>query len=330
MQIKSSNSHETLASYLLEARKDVGLELSEVAKKISIAPKYLEALEKGIFVGLPPDVYISGFLRRLAVLYDVPADALISQFKKEKAILFPPQTETPKKSFKSPKFTLTPKTFSVITGVFLVVAVISYVIWQIASLNSTPTLEITEPKDGQVIKSSVVVISGQTDPGSNVTINGQQVLVSNTGDFSVQLGVSAGQKSFKISAQNKLQSVITKNLTIIVEDQGKQPTENEPISRGVNVLVTARSNILVKFSLDDGSPIEITMLKDETRVLNAKSKILLSTNNGGYTEVRYNGKELGVLGKDGEVLTDIPFVAQKNDLAGSATTTIVTSTSTDQ
>ena len=77
---------ETLGEYLKEARSSLNLSLEEIAKKADIHKNFLEFLESGNFNQLPADVYIFGFLKKLAKLYSVEPDLLIEQYKKEKCI----------------------------------------------------------------------------------------------------------------------------------------------------------------------------------------------------------------------------------------------------
>ena len=77
---------ETLSEYLQEVRRKLKLSLKEVSTLTTISLKFLEALEEGKFNWLPSDVYVYGFLKKLARLYSLDENVLIAQFKKERGI----------------------------------------------------------------------------------------------------------------------------------------------------------------------------------------------------------------------------------------------------
>ena len=130
-----------------------------------------------------------GFLRQLAELYAVIPSELVSQYKKEKNIQKQVFKQNQmqnclgwyKKYFG--KLIITPKVLSLVLGLVFVTVTLGYIIWQLWSINRTPVLTVIEPQNNAVISGSVANVSGQTDPGTDVSVNGQNIFVDDKGDF---------------------------------------------------------------------------------------------------------------------------------------------------
>ena len=218
---------ETLSEYLLEVRKQLNLTLSQVVQKTSIKETYLEDLENGKFYRLPPDVYVLGFLRQLGGLYSVDSEVLIKQYKKEKGILRQLQQRQGERSswrkryFKN--FVITPKLLSLATGSIFVVVTILYIVWQVLSINRTPSLEILQPQDNEAIKETSVNIVGRTDPGMTVTVNGQNIFVDDKGAFQTKLGLQSGPTQLNIVASNRFGKSASESISVIQQDIAQQP-----------------------------------------------------------------------------------------------------------
>ena len=112
-----------------------------------------------------------------------------------------------------------------------------------------PALEVFEPKTNQVVKSSFVSVKGKTDPGMFVTVNGQSVFVESDGGFETQLSLTSGPKDIVVSAKNKFEKSIAKNITIIGELGPavlSANTENK-----VELSLAFSGDVDLSYSLDD-------------------------------------------------------------------------------
>lgn len=299
-------SIETLGEYLAEIRESAGLELEEAAQKAEMKPQFLHALENGDFKKLPPDVYMYGFLRNLSRVYGVQPAVLIEQYKKERGIdsQLAKNAEKKHKSGIFHSLVITPKVISIVLGGLFVGVTILYVIWQVFSINKAPKLEISEPADHQLIKSSSARIVGKTDPGMLVTINGQPVFVDGQGTFTTELGLGPGPKDLVFIAKNKFDKTVSKTITIIGE-----PSEYVAGSSLVLGLSFSR-NVQIKYSIDSKTEETRTYVAGSTTTLEALQQVVLTTSDAGGTEVSVNGKSLGVMGRNGERLENITFTPE--------------------
>lgn len=304
---------ETLSEYLLGIRQDLRLSQDVVVARSGACGKFLEYLESGEFQKLPPNVYVYGILRQLAEVYGVSAEMLIGQFKKERGMVepqfAPAETKNTQPKFLQ-KLVVTPKLISLGAGLIFVGATVVYVAWQVITLNAAPKLVVLEPKPGQVLKSALVEVSGQTDSGNTLTINEQKVFVDASGKFQTTLGLNSGPGSLVFSAKNKLGKQTIQSLSLVVDLESKagggQASAAAPSLRlALNFTKPATLSFVV-----DGQrlPAE-TVLPGSSKSISADKTILLSTSNAGGVKVAFNGRDLGRLGRDGEILTDLPFSA---------------------
>lgn len=73
---------------------------------------------------------------------------------------------------------------------------------QLSFLNQKPKLNISSPPDGQTVTGGdkKITISGKTDPGTTVFINGTQIIISSDGSFNTDRSLNDGDNSFDIKA----------------------------------------------------------------------------------------------------------------------------------
>jgi transcriptional regulator with XRE-family HTH domain len=300
---------ETLGEYLTEVRKELGFSLEDVSDKTSIKINFLENIEAGKHEKLPSDVYVLGFIKQLSGLYSLDFEILSLQYKKEKKIFLQLQKNLKEKhKFKNKfleKFVITPKSLSLFLGVFLFIGSLIYITWQVLSINKTPKLEILTPVDRQVVKESFIKVMGKTDPGMSVSVNGQNIFVNLDGDFETQIGVSVGPQEIEVNSKNRFEKFVTKNISIIGESVSKSQQ-----SQGVKLRLKFLEQVELTYLLDE-SPAETNMYKNnETKEIFAQQKIIISTTDAGAVEVELNGKNMGVLGRRGEKISNMPFFAE--------------------
>ncbi len=298
---------ETLSEYLAGVRQNLNLSLNEVSSQTGIQPKFLAALESGDFAVLPADVYVLGFLAQLARMYSVNSEELIEQYKKEKGI----HKNLVKQGFASKilprqifgKVVITPKILSLAVGVAFVVMTVSYIVWQVWSINRAPSLKIESPENFSIIAGAAVEITGLTEPGMSVAINGQNVFVDSEGRFKTQLGLAPGPKEISVVAKNRFGKSVGKVITVTATSQA------EIVKAGLELRVNFTDSVEFSFTIDDESMQTINFSAGDSKIFAGREKIVLSTSNAGATVVNLNGENLGPLGSVGEMLNNIPFLA---------------------
>lgn len=303
-------AQETLGEYLYSIRQHLGLTIEEVAQKTAIFEKFILALEEGKYQVLPPDVYVLGFLKKLAELYRISCEDITAQFKKEKGITLESFREkiTPQKGWRAmvSQISITPTFLTVVSGAVLGLGAFVYILFQAFSVNHTPSLTIMEPKADTVLQGSSVVVKGKTEPGITVTVNDQNVLVQSDGNFETTLGVAPGQKDFRFVATNRFGKQKHELISLRIDDAPKVAGEatSEPSELVLELKFKKATTISIK--RDGESLSEELMPIGATKKIIAQEGIEVTTSDAGNTEAIFNGNNFGVLGKVGQQLT-IPF-----------------------
>jgi cytoskeletal protein RodZ len=305
---------ETLSEYLGSIRQSLNLSREDVAKKTGIKLKFLECLESNDFKPLPADVYVMGFLRQLAEVYAISPVDLIQQYKKEKNI----EKQVIKQiqllnsgrfARRFNKIVITPKILSLILGLVFVGATLSYIGWQLWSIDRTPSLAVNQPQDNSVISGAFVNVSGHTDPGADVSVNGENIFVDAKGDFNTQAALSSGPEEITIMSQNRFGKSVSKTINVT------GAVSIAPTSGPLQLGLSFTGPVVINFAADNQSPQTITFSAGDSKVFTATQEILISTSDAGATKVNLNGQNLGPMGRPKEQLSNMQFVAQ------SATTT---------
>lgn len=65
---------------LKKARENAGLTIAQVADRLKILPRVLQAIEADDYKSLPEPVYVRGYLRLYAALVVLPADDIVARF----------------------------------------------------------------------------------------------------------------------------------------------------------------------------------------------------------------------------------------------------------
>ena len=302
---------DTLGEYLAQIRNQLNLDLKTVSLLTQIKPSYIEHLEIGDYHALPADVYIRGFLKSLATLYRIKEQILIDQYEKERGFSAGGGSafggEVLKNTKTKSKFSLTPKT--IIFGVSLLVALaaLGYVANEIRSVLAPPYLSVTEPSTDQTIAGNSVVVSGKAEAGAEVFINNQPVLTDSSGQFNENLLLSTGLNVIEITEKNKFNKVskVTRLITSQPEKVAELPKQ------AVNITIQTGPNSAWVYLEADGVVIQRgTMLPGSVKTVSAKNEIILTSADAGSTQVIYNGKDLGKLGREGEVIRNVQFSSQ--------------------
>lgn len=191
----------TAGELLKEKRLAMELDLAAVAAKTKIKETYLHAIEESDYGSLPSATFAKGFLRSYANFLHLNGDTIVAMFRRDtaendKGEIIPRGLVDPlgaKKKF---------LTVNRILAVLGIVTFLGFLIFQLISWWSLPRLELASPKDGDTYGEKVTV-KGVADPDATVSINGQKVILGESGSFSLDLVFSAGTQSVLVTATNR-------------------------------------------------------------------------------------------------------------------------------
>lgn len=195
----------TFGEKLKKAREEAGLTRQKVAQLLNIQIKYLKSLEEEEIEKLPPNVYIKGFLRKYVKLLNLEPNELVAEYEKEAGVAqsFKEKSHRSLPQLRSRWFTITPKVLSIVLGSLVFILIIGYLIYQLNVLIGPPRLTIEEPMNNLVIDKTTIAVKGQSEPGAQLTINGQQIYINEDGGFSQEINLNQGANIIKIEVTNR-------------------------------------------------------------------------------------------------------------------------------
>ncbi len=85
----------------------------------------------------------------------------------------------------------------------LLLAIVSYVCWQIFLISSSPSLIVVQPQDGVQVSVPSVEISGTTDASALLEINGTQTVVDHVGAFRSVIDIPSGISTIRITSRRR-------------------------------------------------------------------------------------------------------------------------------
>lgn len=176
-----------------EKRQDKSLSFDKLSNLTKIQIYYLEALEAGQFEKLPPLVYRMGIFRRLAKFLDINENEIIQMYNDEiQTTVEAISPDKPAVKLKTNShFILTPKKLAIFLGSLLLILLVAYLWYQFNFLAGPPNLAVS-PKEDMIIKQESLEVTGKTDSGVGLTINGESVFVSPDGNFSKNIQLANG------------------------------------------------------------------------------------------------------------------------------------------
>lgn len=248
----------TVGDCLRRRREEMGISLKEIGLRLGVKIEYLESLENGEYENLPPQVYVRGFLKSYASLLGIDAVQAVKMYNRE--VTFMERDLLEDKKEKKEKIRL--RSFIVITPklvtVFLSVAIFSvlfyYLYHQINSFNSKPYLFIESPSGDAIVNEKDLLVSGYTEKGAVLRINGQEIGIDSSGYFKQIIVLSEGKNFLVIESVNRFNKNDRREFNIIYE---KTDNSDAKIQE-----VLPNESVLDKVKNEPGGAVEILEEKD--------------------------------------------------------------------
>ncbi|BBI99837.1 XRE family transcriptional regulator [Ferrigenium kumadai] len=144
-----------------EARERLGLNVTDVAHQIKLAPRQIEALEADDYQRLPEMAFVRGFVRSYAKILHLDAESLLAVLPQPEAAAVQPILPSVEVPFPSP---LSPQRQNLIllgAALLLAVVVVAFAVWHLTTpQEKTETAQVETPlalpADVQVIPASPV------------------------------------------------------------------------------------------------------------------------------------------------------------------------------
>jgi len=193
-------------------RKNISIDHLSILTKID--SKYIIALESDQYNLLPSETFIKGFIRNIGLRLDRDPDELIAVFRRD--FRHPHKQKNDVIVHRKPSISnyfFSSQLLPFVGGglIFLI-----YLGFQFRAILTPPKLEIISPIN-QSILVSPIEISGTTEVGARITINGDtEATADSSGDFGVRLSLPIGETETEIVATNRFNRSTTKKLSLTI------------------------------------------------------------------------------------------------------------------
>ncbi len=170
--VEEEKSPASLGRLLREAREALGLSVSDVAARIKLAERQIEALEADDYTRLPELAFVRGFVRSYAKALGLDSESLLKAIPGDKQLaphVIPASVEVP---FPTAASIHQKNLMLLAASLFLAVAVVAFAVWhfthpattsepdEVVSTQSTEAIAtpIALPADMQIIEASSVAV----------------------------------------------------------------------------------------------------------------------------------------------------------------------------
>lgn len=203
-----------------EARIKKGFTVAEVARATKIRPAFLHAIENGSYQELPGGSYAHGFVKNYVDFLGLPSREYMALFRREfdekEHLGVLPESFVGKEEIPLKTVRLN-RAIGVVSAV--VVLILLYIFFQYRAAFLNPTLTLSYPPDNTKVSSQTILVTGNTDPNTTVTVNNLPAYVDNDGHFSKEIPVFPGNEVVSVKAVNSFgkTAVVEKHIFVTVQ-----------------------------------------------------------------------------------------------------------------
>lgn len=192
-----------LGERLKKERETQGLSFELASAKTRLPHKFLAAIEAGAFCDLPKSKgYRLAYVKEYAEVLGLDRDAIVRQMITEAGLKDAPPVH-PTVGVRHFPFASLASAARAILGIAAVVLLIGYLGWQVAGIIQPPHLAIYTPPEGAVVSNPAVIIQGEAAGASKLSVNGQEIMVTENGTFETTVDLSRGVNTITINASKK-------------------------------------------------------------------------------------------------------------------------------
>jgi cytoskeletal protein RodZ len=208
---------ETLGEKLKNTREKQHLSLEKVVKSVGIKKKYLKYLENDDLKNLPGGLYAKKFIKQYSKYLNLDQDEIDNYIEKLLTKSDSQHNYFSYKKLSKKRFLVFPRIVRTVLIVIVVLTCLLYLAFYFNNLISPPNLKIIYPTTNQVTKKNPVIIKGETEPETEIYINGSTVLIEDDGYFEKEINLKKGLNKIIIEAKQRYSRTNTKIRQIKLE-----------------------------------------------------------------------------------------------------------------
>lgn len=211
-----------LRDILLDQCEAKEIRIDELIKRSGIPEQYLDAIINDVRRRLPAFPYMRPHLVRIATALGLPHELLLKKYRVE----FSEKISGAADMLPGNRFALPSGKRRYVIAAAIVAIIVLYAVTR-SGFFGQPRLVIDMPPVGQdpfITTSSTIILSGHSDPGDKLSINGQAVTADGDGAFIKEYQLVPEINIVEFSAQRFLGRRVTITRQVYYEEQPVAPT----------------------------------------------------------------------------------------------------------
>lgn len=188
---------QTLGERLRARREALGLEIKSIAEDIQMPAKYIRALEADDYEPFSAKVYAHGFLKKLLDVLTIKGEdreRMLKEFDNEWGVrtyhVHREAAGIPENRGNEPL--VTPRRIGVAVIGIILLAILIFLGWRLVRFVGNPALLVDEPSDELALEKPSVRVRGRAERESQLTVNGRELRIDETGNFDEEIELLAG------------------------------------------------------------------------------------------------------------------------------------------
>jgi cytoskeleton protein RodZ len=259
---------------LRERRELISLTFDEVERHTKLRAAFVKALEDGAFDKLPSPVQTRGMLANYATFLDLDTDVILLRFADGlQARRYEKYAETPREKIQTEVITSMPFLRSFIAGDLIFGVVMIAILFALAIWGVGRVVSSQNEQNAEATAPSIVDILGNT-PLPTASLNA----------------------TFAPVDENSLTT------------PGAETPANLELNANVVVSIFAVERVFARISVDGELAFEGRFTPGETMAFEASDQVMVLTGNAAALRITYNGRDLGLMGNIGEVVSRVYLI----------------------
>ena len=219
--IRKFNDTKTLGEELRALRRATGLTLSEMEERTKVRRTFIDAFECDRYEGLPETLYARNYPRTyLRGLGVADPEYFVKRWEEARGTCdFVDASRLPRQRVRGSSMFVASRLLKTAGIGVLLLAVTAYISSEVRSITSPPPLVVVGPSDGLATENATVQVSGKTDPGTSVKVNGEKVLLSSDGTFVASVSLERGLNIIRVEGTKRYSQTSTEYRRVVLEAQ---------------------------------------------------------------------------------------------------------------
>lgn len=179
----------SLKDLLREHLELKGLTPKKIADMTSIPERYIMTLLEGTDEYLPPAPYVHGYITKLSGILNFDKETVWRLYQKESLL----RRAGNEDRLPGNRFAVKPFNRAWLFGTVIIGAGAAYLIFNLYSIVTPPTLRITVPADeNSATAQQTIILQGVTNPAYTLAVNGSEVYIEKNGSFQKEFPLQEG------------------------------------------------------------------------------------------------------------------------------------------